>query len=101
MRRSTRFLEEQKSSTTGSVEYSLRHILVRVPEQATPDQLERFAAKAREARGQIVSGADFGQVAASFSDAPDALQGGNLGWRQRDRLPELFASAIEKLKPGR
>jgi len=39
-------------------------------------------------------------VAASFSDAPDALQGGTLGWRQRDRLPELFAEAVEKLKPG-
>jgi peptidyl-prolyl cis-trans isomerase SurA len=94
------FLEEQKVAPAGNIEYNLRHILVRVPEQATPDQLERLGAKAREARRQIVSGADFGQVAVSFSDAPDALQGGNLGWRQRDRLPELFAVAIEKMKPG-
>jgi peptidyl-prolyl cis-trans isomerase SurA len=95
------FLEEQKASPTGgNVEYNLRHILVRVPEQATPEQLERLAAKAAESRRQILSGADFGQVAASFSDAPDALQGGSLGWRPRDRLPELFADAVEKLKPG-
>ncbi|MCU0896345.1 MAG: peptidylprolyl isomerase [Burkholderiales bacterium] len=94
------FLEEQKASPTGNVEYNLRHVLVRVPEQATPEQLERFAARAREARRQILAGTDFGQVAASFSDAPDALQGGSLGWRQRDRLPELFADAVEKLKPG-
>ncbi|MCX7892120.1 MAG: peptidylprolyl isomerase, partial [Burkholderiales bacterium] len=94
------FLEETRSAPGGNVEYNLRHILVRVPEQVTPEQLERLAARAREARQQVLSGADFGQVAASFSDAPDALQGGSLGWRPRDRLPELFAEAVEKLKPG-
>ena len=36
----------------------------------------------------------------SYSDAPDALQGGNMGWREQDRLPEIFSEALGKLKPG-
>jgi peptidyl-prolyl cis-trans isomerase SurA len=43
---------------------------------------------------------DFAQLAATYSDAPDALQGGIMGWRSQDRLPELFVEALAKLKPG-
>ena len=46
------------------------------------------------------SGTDFGQVAAGFSDAPDALQGGSLGWRTPARLPTVFADPVRKMKPG-
>src|SRR5690606_4199862 len=38
--------------------------------------------------------------AAAYSDAPDALKGGSLGWRTPDRLPELFAAAVAKMRPG-
>jgi peptidyl-prolyl cis-trans isomerase SurA len=43
---------------------------------------------------------DFSELAVSYSEAPDALQGGNMGWREQDRLPEIFAEALLKLKPG-
>ena len=46
------------------------------------------------------SGTDFSQVAAGFSDAQDALQGGNLGWRAPARLPTVFADSVRKMKPG-
>jgi len=49
---------------------------------------------------RLKQGEDFAQVAASFSDAPDGLQGGNLGWRKPDRLPAIFAEAAGKLKSG-
>ena len=49
---------------------------------------------------QLRTGADFAQVAASFSDAPDALQGGNLGWRAPARLPTVFAETVSRMKPG-
>jgi len=93
------FLEDQKAGPQ-NVEYNLRHILVRVPEQATPDQIERQLSRARQARQQAAAGTDFAQLAVSFSDAPDALQGGVLGWRQRDRLPELFTAMLDKMNPG-
>jgi peptidyl-prolyl cis-trans isomerase SurA len=93
-------LDEQKNDTGQSVEFNLRHILVRVPEQASPDQLERQRMRAEEARELAQSGKDFAQLAVAFSDAPDALQGGSLGWRPRDRLPELFTAQLDKMKAG-
>jgi peptidyl-prolyl cis-trans isomerase SurA len=79
---------------------NLAHILIRAPEQPTPEQLSRLSARAEQALAQIKSGEDFGKVAATFSDAPDALSGGILGLRAPDRLPPLFAEALNKLKPG-
>src|SRR4029450_5627137 len=65
----------------GEVEYRLAHILVLVPEQASPDQIDVRQRRAESALQQVRSGTDFAQVAASVSDAPDALQGGTLRWR--------------------
>ena len=76
------------------------HILIRAPEQATPEQLLRLRTRAEQALAQIKAGDDFGKVAATFSDAPDALSGGVIGLRPVDRLPPLFAEALDKLKPG-
>jgi len=94
------FLESQKATLTNTTEYELRHILIRVPEQATPDQIERLRLRAAEAAQQLREGADFGRVAVSFSDAPDALQGGDLGWRTAGRLPDLFTAALSHMKDG-
>jgi peptidyl-prolyl cis-trans isomerase SurA len=81
-------------------EFNLAHILVAVPEQATPDELKTRRARAETALAQIRQGADFRQVAASFSDAPDAFQGGEMGWRQAARLPGIFLQAVQGLKLG-
>ncbi len=81
-------------------EFDLSHILIRVPEQASPEQLSERRARAEKALAQIRGGADFRQVAASFSDAPDAVQGGAMGWRELARLPTIFAEAVKGLKNG-
>jgi len=94
------FLKTQREKGGSAEEFNLSHILIRVSEQAPPEQLEQRRARAEEALKQIKAGADFRQVAASFSDAPDATQGGALGWRGSDQLPALFAEAIAPLHPG-
>ncbi len=94
------FLATQDAQSGGDIEYRLAHILVLVPEQATPEQVEARVRRVEEALRQVRSGADFGQVAASFSDAADALQGGNLGWRPPARLPTIFVDPVRSLKPG-
>ncbi|HKW38196.1 MAG TPA: peptidylprolyl isomerase [Burkholderiales bacterium] len=94
------FLEDQKEKKEIGTEFNIAHILVRVPEQATPAQLDARRARAEEVVKRLRDGADFSQVAATYSDAPDALQGGAMGWRTEQRLPELFVSALAKLKPG-
>lgn len=92
------FLES--AGAAGSEEYNLGHILLRVPEQAKPEQLVRLKARAEDIISQLRGGADFAQLAASYSDAPDGLSGGMMGWRPLERLPSLFAEVVPKLKPG-
>src|SRR5688572_7702293 len=94
------FISELQARPDARVEYQLSHIVVRVPEQASPERIEAARGKAQKALAEARAGADFATVAASYSDAPDALQGGALGWRSHDRLPELFAGTLATLQPG-
>lgn len=94
------FVEQGQANPDAPPEYDLSHILVRLPEQAGPEQIEAHRRRASEALAQLRSGVDFRQVAVSFSDAPDALKGGGMGWRSADRLPELFVQALAPMKPG-
>src|SRR3954447_12976746 len=93
------FLEQMKARPQGA-EYNIAHILVRVPEQASPERIREARTRAEAALADAKGGSPFARVAASYSDAPDALQGGALGWRSHERLPELFASALASLQPG-
>ncbi|WP_297364651.1 peptidylprolyl isomerase [Thauera sp.] len=81
-------------------EFALAHILLRTPESATPQQVEAVARRAEQVMARLRSGEDFARVAAEVSDAPDGLQGGNLGWRPLDRLPALFADVARRMQPG-
>lgn len=94
------FIEQQKETGAAPEEYRLAHILIRIPEQAGPDQIDRLRSRAEEVAGRLSQGADFAQLAASHSDAPDGLKGGDMGWRSRERLPVLFADALAKMQPG-
>jgi peptidyl-prolyl cis-trans isomerase SurA len=94
------FLASQNTQAGGDIEYRLSHVLVLVPERASPDQIEAKRRRAEDALKQVKDGSDFGQVAAGFSDAQDALQGGSLGWRTVARMPTVFAEAVRQMKPG-
>lgn len=91
------FLRGQQASGRND-EYNLLHILVTVPEGASPDQIQARRARAEEALAKLKQGADFKQISASYSDAPNALQGGELGWRPSGRLPTIFAQAVTGMK---
>ena len=94
------YLATIKAQSGGEAEYRLAHILVLVPEQANAEQIEAKRRRAEEALKNIRGGTDFGQVAAGFSDASDALSGGNLGWRPGARLPTVFAETVRGMKAG-
>jgi peptidyl-prolyl cis-trans isomerase SurA len=94
------FLRTQEAQPERVDEYNLSHILVTVPEQASPEELKLRRGRAEAALGQIRQGGDFRQAAASYSDAPDALQGGDMGWRPAGRLPSIFLQALKDMKVG-
>jgi len=81
-------------------EYNFAHILVTVPENASPEQIQARRARAEDILAQLDKGADFAQLSASHSDAPNALQGGAFGWRPSGKMPALFVDALKPLQPG-
>jgi peptidyl-prolyl cis-trans isomerase SurA len=94
------FLNTRATQLGGEEEFNLAHILIRVPEQASPEQVKEKRARAEQALNALKNHTDFGQIAATYSDAPDAMQGGQTGWRTGSRLPTLFVEAISTLHPG-
>jgi peptidyl-prolyl cis-trans isomerase SurA len=93
------FIQSQMAQP-GRDEFNVSHILVSVPEKATPEQIQERRVRAEQALAQIKGGADFRQVAAAVSDGPEALQGGLLGWRESSRLPALFLDALRPMQAG-
>ena len=94
------YLAASKAAAAEKVEMELSQILVRVPENASPEQIAARRARAEDEMRQLRTGADFAKTAATYSDAPDALKGGDIGWRDPDRLPPVFAGELRKLQPG-
>mgnify|MGYP004705932587 CR=1 FL=1 len=81
-------------------EVHLAHIQISVPSGGTASDIQAAAAKAAEAEAAIKSGTDFAAVAARYSDAQDALQGGDLGWRRLDAIPQLFTDTVSSMNEG-
>ena len=94
------YLSNQAKQVGKGEEVQLAHIFVVVPEQASADKIQTYQKRAQEALTKLRAGAPFSQVAAGYSDAQDALKSGELGWRAVDRLPPMFADALQKMKPG-
>ncbi len=94
------YLKNLQSQGGKDDEYRLSHILVLVPEQASPEQIKAKRIVAEKALDQIKGGADFRQVSAGISDAQDALDGGPLGWRPAARLPQIFVESVRTMKVG-
>jgi peptidyl-prolyl cis-trans isomerase SurA len=94
------FLHSQEGSSSQDDEYRLAHILIQVPEQASVSQLADRQLRAEAALTQLKNGADFAQVAAEFSEASDAMQGGLLDWRPGAQLTKKFAEILAPMKAG-
>lgn len=93
------YLAEQAGFTgSDTTEYRVEHILLPYADDATEREARRTA---EDLLNRAKKGEDFGKLAAAYSKAPDALEGGNLGWRDSTRLPSVFWQAIKNhLKPG-
>lgn len=77
------------------------NILVALPDGATAEQLELARTKIDGVRALVDRGdMSFEAAAIRYSDAPNALEGGDLGWRRFDEVPPLFARMLEGMSPG-
>lgn len=81
-------------------ELDIAQILIGIPENATAAQLAERRKRADEVVAQLNAGGDFAQLSAAYSDASNAMAGGDMGWRTPDRLPQLFIDATANLQQG-
>ena len=94
------FLAKQSGDKSAEVSYNVSHILLSLPEAASPGQLEQVEKKAEELYQRATAGEDFGQLAVAHSQAQTALDRGLIGWRKGNELPSFMADAVAKMKPG-
>jgi peptidyl-prolyl cis-trans isomerase SurA len=94
------FLERQKKMPSEANEYNVSHILIAVPQTATPEQVDEASKKADEVYQKATSGEDFGRLAVAYSNSQTALEGGSLGWRKGTELPTFLGEAIATMQAG-
>ncbi|HYG07367.1 MAG TPA: peptidylprolyl isomerase [Stenotrophomonas sp.] len=91
----------QAQQSSGGTQYHLAHILVGLPEGATAEQIATGQQKIEGVKNLIDKGElDFSAAAVRYSDSPNALEGGDLGWRAADEIPNAFAQLIKDMQPG-
>ncbi len=94
------YIEQRTGASAEQTEYRLAQILVSVPENASPEAVEQARDRANDIRERLVEGADFATVSAERSDALNADEGGDLGWRDPARIPSLFLPVVKDMQAG-
>jgi peptidyl-prolyl cis-trans isomerase SurA len=94
------FLENPQSRAGMDVSYRLSHILIGIPESASPEAIQAARRRAEEVHRQLAQSENFEQAAVSHSQGADALKGGSLGWKKAGELPELFLGALKNMNAG-
>jgi len=92
------YLAQQKTANNAQTQYHLAHILIALPEAATPEQIKQTRAKAQDVLNKVRSVADFKQTAVAVSDGQHALKGGDLGLLEAGQVPSIFDGVVDKLE---
>ncbi len=91
------FLAAEAVAPSKNQEINLGHIMVRIPENATPEIIAQRNARMQEVYKKLRIGDDFAKLAATYSDSNEALKGGEVGWREQDKIPPVFIEAVNKI----
>lgn len=81
-------------------EFNISQILVRLPEDSSPEDIQKARARTEQIMKALSDGMSFEKASANFSDAPNALDGGTLGWRSGQQMPAQFLELVKTLQPG-
>lgn len=82
-------------------QYHLAHILVALPDGATAEQITTGQQKIDGIKALLDKGEmDFNAAAVRYSDSPNALDGGDLGWRSMDEIPTAFVEMLKTMTAG-
>lgn len=93
------YLAQQAKQGTNN-EYHLARIVIDIPDNASSEQIAAAQSKAADVLQKLRTGADFSKISTEYSNAQNALEGGDLGWRSAAQLPPEFLTLLQTLKPG-
>ncbi|MFK8027010.1 MAG: peptidylprolyl isomerase [Gammaproteobacteria bacterium] len=93
-------LKSQQGSLNTNAEYRIAHILIQLPQDPTPSDIDIATQKIEDLHQRASGGESFTQLAIANSQAQDALEGGDLGWRNTNQLPDVFSRQLANMKPG-
>ena len=93
-------LARLKASGQGDIEYHLSHILIAIPEAASPEEIQATEQRANNLLARLRNGGDFAEIAIAESDGQTALEGGDIGWRSLGQVPGLFVDSVETMQVG-
>lgn len=91
------YLAAEAVTPNKNQEFNLGHIMVRIPENASAEVIAQRQARAQEAFKRLRIGEDFAKLAATYSDSVEAMKGGEVGYREQDKIPPLFMEAVNKI----
>ncbi|WP_298635622.1 peptidylprolyl isomerase [uncultured Umboniibacter sp.] len=94
------FLESDEGKNQTATNYNVSHILLPISSETTPAELTAVAEEATEVYNAASAGEDFATLARTHSKSPDALEGGEFGWRRIEQLPSVFATHVEVMEIG-
>jgi peptidyl-prolyl cis-trans isomerase SurA len=94
------YLTSQSNNAGENDDFDISHILIRLPEDSTPEDLQKARAKTEQLIKSLNEGMSFAEASANYSDAPNALEGGGMGWRNASQIPGPFLESLKPLKPG-
>ncbi|MBD8695754.1 peptidylprolyl isomerase [Stenotrophomonas sp. 169] len=90
-----------KQQAVAGTQYHLAHILIATPDGADANQIATGQQKADGVKSLLDKGElDFNAAAVRYSDSPNALEGGDLGWRSMDEIPQAFLQVMQGMKAG-
>ncbi len=78
----------------------IQQILLLAPKKNAPETEEAIEKSINEIRERILSGENFGKLAAAFSQGPAARAGGDLGYFHRGELMPAIENAAFSMKKG-
>ena len=93
-------IEQRRAASGKAAQINVAQILVTVPEGAGADVIAQRRARAEAAFARVRGGEDFAAVAREISEDGNKAQGGVIGMRPADRLPDLFVEGVKGLKSG-
>ena len=94
------FLAQAEARGELESEYQVAHIMISIPSEEDGEDVTEARRDAERIYGELMEGADFAEMAVTYSDGQQALEGGDMGWRPGPELPSAFAERVVDMEPG-